>query len=162
MTASRRGWLPGHPVGWGVRSAVAGTVTILVGTFLPWLRSGTVWRNSYEVWESADRLGVISGGVERLLLVTWFLLGVLGGCVVLAFGLHRVRLAILLALPVATIAVTGAALAMAAPLPAGAGPTVTLLGGLVVCVGTGAELRSLRRERGEHVDQVGRGSGEDP
>jgi hypothetical protein len=38
--------------------ATAGGLLALVGTFLPWLRSGTRRRNSYEIFALVDRLGI--------------------------------------------------------------------------------------------------------
>jgi hypothetical protein len=40
----------------------AGAGTALVGTFLPWLRSGSVDRSSYEMLGSVERLGFAPGG----------------------------------------------------------------------------------------------------
>lgn len=37
--------------------ATVGAVVAAVGTFLPWLRSGTRRRNSYEIFSLVDRLG---------------------------------------------------------------------------------------------------------
>src|SRR4051794_1214893 len=38
--------------------ATAGGLLALVGTFLPWLRSGARLRNSYEIFALVDRLGI--------------------------------------------------------------------------------------------------------
>src|SRR3954452_10214644 len=46
--------------------ATAGGLVALVGTFLPWLRSGTRRRNSYEIFALVDRLGI-----SRSSLVGW-------------------------------------------------------------------------------------------
>jgi hypothetical protein len=38
--------------------ATAGGLLALIGTFLPWLRSGARLRNSYEIFALVDRLGI--------------------------------------------------------------------------------------------------------
>jgi len=43
-------------IGRGV--ATGGALLALVGTFLPWLRSGTRRRNSYEIFSLVERLGI--------------------------------------------------------------------------------------------------------
>src|SRR3954468_17060814 len=62
--------------------ATAGGVLALAGTFLPWLRSGTRRRNSYEIFALVDRLGIsessLVGWGVRLWPVVPLLL-VLGG-----------------------------------------------------------------------------------
>src|SRR4051812_31922194 len=58
--------------------ATAGALLALVGTFLPWLRSGTRRRNSYEIFALVDRLGIsessLVGWGVRLWPVVPFLL----------------------------------------------------------------------------------------
>ena len=48
---------------------IAGGAAI-IGTFLPWLRSGARWRTSYELLGLVDRLGVASGPGASL--VRWW------------------------------------------------------------------------------------------
>ena len=43
--------------------ATLGGIVALVGTFLPWLRSGTRDRNSYEIFSLVDRLGISQSSV---------------------------------------------------------------------------------------------------
>ena len=58
--------------------ATLGAVVAFVGTFLPWLRSGTRRRNSYDIFSLVDRLGFspssIIGWSVRLWPVVPFLL----------------------------------------------------------------------------------------
>src|SRR4051794_8768325 len=42
----------------GRGAATGGALLALVGTFLPWLRSGTRRRNSYEIFSLVERLGI--------------------------------------------------------------------------------------------------------
>src|SRR5262245_66012238 len=96
-TDPRLGWL-----------TVGGAGVVLVGTFLPWLRSGDVWRNSYEVWRSADRLGVVSGLPLQIVHVAWFLVLVATGLVLLAVALDRPAFARAVAVPLAFLAAVAA------------------------------------------------------
>lgn len=153
MTGEGRASGRHHHVWTGTGSAVVpvlvGTVLITAGTFLPWLRSGEVWRNSYEVWRSAERLGVVSGGIVGVVYVSWFLLPVAAGGLLLAIALHRPHLATALGAFVVVLPGLGAALAWRAPLPTGIGVTVTLLGSLLVAasmvLANRAQWRSRRR-----------------
>lgn len=52
-------------------AVTAGGVIALVGTFLPWLRSGTVERTSYEVFDLVDRVGFSPDGPVGWALRMW-------------------------------------------------------------------------------------------
>jgi hypothetical protein len=123
-------------------------VALVVGTFLPWLRSGAVWRNSYEVWQSADRLGVVEGRAAETLHVVWFLLPLGAAGLLVTVALDRPRPSAALALVMGALAVLGAAVALTAPLPTGTGPLVTLVGGgLLVAASLGTAVSLHRRPR---------------
>jgi hypothetical protein len=47
----------------GQVAATLGGLVALVGTFLPWLRSGTRDRSSYEIFSLVDRLGISQSSV---------------------------------------------------------------------------------------------------
>jgi len=51
--------------------ATVGAVVALVGTFLPWLRSGSRRRNSYEIFSLVDRLGFSSSSFVGWGLRVW-------------------------------------------------------------------------------------------
>ena len=53
----------------GAGAAVLGLAVIVLGTFLPWLRSGTVLRDSYESVGALRTL--VEGGVLTTLLTAW-------------------------------------------------------------------------------------------
>ena len=62
--------------------ATVGAAVALVGTFLPWLRSGTRQRNSYEIFSLVERLGISQSSVVGWGVRLWplcSLLLVLGG-----------------------------------------------------------------------------------
>ena len=51
--------------------ATAGAAVALVGTFLPWLRSGARRRNSYEIFSLVERLGFATSSVVGWGLRLW-------------------------------------------------------------------------------------------
>jgi hypothetical protein len=51
--------------------ATIGGLVALVGTFLPWLRSGTRDRSSYEIFSLVDRLGISQSSVVGWGLRLW-------------------------------------------------------------------------------------------
>lgn len=55
----------------GRAAAAIGALVALVGTFLPWLASGTVDRSSYELLDIVERLGFSPDGLVGLALTIW-------------------------------------------------------------------------------------------
>lgn len=124
VTASRRGAV--------LMLGVAGLLTTVVGTFLPWLRSGEVQRNSYASFGVLRRLIGFHGAAE-VLLHAWPLLGAVAAVVVVLAAFGLLRTAAVLALIVAAWAagVSGGALSRgsaAAIRVENLGPTVTIAG----------------------------------
>jgi hypothetical protein len=52
-------------------AVTAGAVAAVAGTFLPWLRSGTRRRNSYEIFSLIDRLGISKSSIVGWGLRLW-------------------------------------------------------------------------------------------
>ena len=52
-------------------AVTAGAAVAAVGTFLPWLRSGTRRRNSYEIFSLIDRLGISKSSIVGWGLRLW-------------------------------------------------------------------------------------------
>jgi hypothetical protein len=94
----------------GAVLGVIGLVTTVVGTFLPWLRSGTVTRTSYEVLALRGFAG-LDGVPGEVVRGAWVALTPLAVCCVVLWmaGFHRIGAC--LALVFGTIAGTVAALA---------------------------------------------------
>ncbi|GGP67375.1 hypothetical protein [Saccharothrix coeruleofusca] len=123
----------------GSALAAVGLVTAVVGAFLPWLRSGTVSRSSYQVLAFRGFAGLddTSGEVIRAIWVAVIPLAV---CSVLLWALHLHRIAAIFVLLFGTMTGTVAALAAVQGGNEGAlvgisliGP-VTTLGGAVLAV----------------------------
>ncbi len=126
--------------------STGGAVAVLVGTFLPWLRSGTRLRTSYEIFSLVERLGYSRSGmvgwglrmwpVLPLLLVgavtlTWFLRGSAGGIASLIVAVYA--------------GVVSAAVRSASPegiISVEYGATVSLIGAVVLAAG---HLLAIRR-----------------
>lgn len=125
----------------GARRAVwvAGVVVLVIGTFLPWLRSGRVQRNSYELAGVGVRRLQAADWVE-VLLRGWPFLGVLWAVAVVLLILGRDRAAGVLAavLGVVTVLIALGGLYLAVRLDSSllagtvVGPLVTAAGALVV------------------------------
>jgi hypothetical protein len=110
----------------------AGLAVAVIGTFLPWLRSGDVRRNSYASFGVLRRL-IGFHGVADVMIRGWPLLGAVSAAVVLVAvaGLHRTAGVLALATAAWALVVSSAALAhdpaagiRVDPL----GPAVTLTG----------------------------------
>lgn len=113
----------------------AGLLTTVLGTFLPWLRSGEVQRNSYASFGVLRRLIGFHGAAEMLVL-GWPLLGAASALIVVLAAVGLQRVAALLALLVAAwaAAVSGGALAR----EAAAGIRVERVGPIVTIAGAAA------------------------
>lgn len=128
-----------------------GAALALIGTFLPWLSSGTVRRSSYELFELVERLGFSPDGVVGWALRLWPLAPLLLVLAAVAQGLprpdRRVQLARLVLALLAIVYVGGTAAAVKLAPEGGLlrlrfGIWVTLLGAATMIAGL--SLRFLR------------------
>ena len=133
---------------------VIGATVMLVGTFLPWLRSGSVDRSSYDLIELVDRLGYASGGAMDLALTLWPIVPLLLVVSIIVAVTSRVPVAAVVALWTLTASYVGAtAIALvAAPgaslLQVRYGVWVSVAGTLLVLAATvGESLQVIRRDR---------------
>ncbi|ROP42341.1 hypothetical protein EDD40_7840 [Saccharothrix texasensis] len=94
----------------GAVLGVVGLVTAVTGFFLPWLRSGTVTRTSYEVLALRGFAG-LDGVPGEVVRGAWVALTPLAVCCVVLWAVRFHRIAAWLALVFGTIAGTVAALA---------------------------------------------------
>ncbi len=117
----------------------AGLVCIVVGTFLPWLHSGSHTRNSYGADGAARRLLGVHG-VGAVLLAIWpfVVLACAAALAAAVLGWRRIAagIGVLAAVAAAAGAVTMLNAGHSAVLqPANAGPIVTLVGSVTVLAG---------------------------
>ncbi|QTR03858.1 hypothetical protein J7S33_02165 [Saccharothrix algeriensis] len=124
---------------WGAAIGVVGLITTVAGTFLPWLRSGRVARDSYEVLALRGFAG-LDGTSGELVRACWVAITPAAVCCVVLWLLRLPRIASCAALPFGTISGTVAALAAVQGGNEGAmvgisltGPVVTL-GGAVLWI----------------------------
>lgn len=112
-----------------------GLTTAVVGMFLPWLRSGAVLRDSFELAGVIQTLGFLRGDALELLLYAWYgLIPAITLCIAAyALGARRVAatFALLSAIILGTIAGGARVEVDSAAGPVGItaiGPTVSLIG----------------------------------
>ncbi len=126
-----------------------GIVVLILGTFLPWLRSGRSERNSYETGGALRRLLGLHGVLDTA-VSAWPFAGLLCAAVVAVFALGLPRcaagLALLTALATGAVAVTAVLVdgnSFVRPLMLG--PSVTILGATIVVVAATLVLTPARR-----------------
>jgi hypothetical protein len=112
-------------------ATVAAGVAV-VGTFLPWVRSGTRRRNSYDVFAIVERLGYSASSAVGWCLKLWPLFPLLAVVAVTALWLRWIRTAAVIA---SLTAVAGGVVAIAVVragrsglVSAAYGPWVTIVG----------------------------------
>lgn len=115
-----------------------GLAMVTVGSFLPWLRSGQAVRNSYAALGVLRRLVGVPG-IEGALLAGWPVLALFCSAAAAIFAIGARRIAACAALVPAVFAGILAAAALGrsgtgAEQVAPVGPTVTLVGALLVIV----------------------------
>ncbi|HYU66325.1 MAG TPA: hypothetical protein VEK09_06195, partial [Jatrophihabitantaceae bacterium] len=130
MTSERSSTTLAYSVG------AAGLVGVLLGTFLPWLRSGDVLRNSYASFGVLNRL-IGFHGVSDLAVRVWPLIGLCCAGVVVAVVAASRRVAAVLALVTAGWSAAVASVVLLHHGDAGVsvvavGPAVTLIGDAAV------------------------------
>lgn len=128
----------------------AGAATTLIGTFLPWLRSGARGRSSYAIFELVDRLGFAPGGVVSASLRIWPVVPLLiVGAVVSVWvpprsSITRWTGSVAIAITVLWVGGTAVAVRLAQAdglLRIGPGPIVTIVGVVVLAAGGAVRFR---------------------
>ncbi len=127
-----------------VGTAVAGVVLLVVGTFLPWLESGTVSRTSYQA-AGALRSLVHPDGPAGIVLDAWPFVSAAGAVAVALLVLGQWLLGAVVTAIASLAAGTVAIATLAAPAggvirPSTTGPVVTLLGCAVAIIGSSGYL----------------------
>jgi len=133
-----------------------GLVLVIVGSFLPWVISGTVRRSSYAIVGVVDRLGVAGDGIVATLIAGWPFVGVLCMTPVIAaclrwwrtagvlgalIGLAAGTLSFGIVLVAAGRAGLGVRLDPIGPAVMAAGSILLIFGGCALAVGIGSPVR---------------------
>jgi hypothetical protein len=145
-----------------------GLFLVIVGSFLPWVISGTVRRSSYAIVGVVDRLGIAGDGILGILVASWPFVGVLCMTPVIAGCLRRWRTAGLLGVLVGlaagvfsfgiVILTAGASgfsvrLDPIGPAVMAAGSILLLCGGFALAIGIGSPIRRRRGGNGANVQR---------
>jgi len=114
----------------------AGLVCVVVGTFLPWLYSGSRSRNSYATGGALRRVFDV-GGVADALLAAWPFVALACAAAIAALIVGLPRVAAIVGLVAVAAAIAGSIAMLTADgnglvRPANTGPIVTLVGALAV------------------------------
>lgn len=140
----------------------AGLAVIVLGSFLPWSRSGNVPRNSYESAGLADHFALVDSDFLAVTLRAWIAIPALGALCVALLVVRLDRTAGALSLIVSTLAGTPAGiLAVQASDPAGlvgiapAGPITSLAGSIIALIGALGILVVAGRTRGPANGRAG-------
>ena len=120
--------------------ATVGGLVALVGTFLPWLRSGNRRRNSYEIFSLIDRLGFSPSSVVGWGLRLWPIVPLLLAAAVTLLWFPRGWLtgfAVVVAV-ICTGSVSAAVRSASSSslIAVQVGPTVTLVGAVILAAGS--------------------------
>jgi hypothetical protein len=134
---------PPTPVGiGGAALTAAGLVVAAVGTFLPWVRSGAVLRDSYQSISVIRTIKVLDGSPLELVLDAWTMIipAITISVVVYALGFHRwaATISIVLAIICGTIAGVATVVSGGEEVRLGIasiGPMTTLIGAVLAVVG---------------------------
>jgi hypothetical protein len=142
----------------GAALTAAGLVTVAVGTFLPWVRSGSVLRDSYESISLIRTIRVLDGSPLALIIDAWTFLIPISTLCLIAYGVGFRRSAATIAVIVAIISGT---IAGAATVISGGeeiqlgissiGPTTTLVGAVLTLGGVVGVFAGRRGRATEHA-----------
>ncbi|WP_439656462.1 hypothetical protein ACSHWB_29085 [Lentzea sp. HUAS TT2] len=135
----------------GAAIAAVGLVTTIAGTFLPWLKSGSTTRDSYEVLSLRDLAG-LDGVAGTVVTSVWVGLTPLAMIAIALYVVRFPRFAACVAVLFGTIGGTVALVATVQGDNKGAlvgisiaGPVTTLAGAVLTIVGAITVLTSTRR-----------------
>ncbi len=135
-----------------------GLTTVAVGTFLPWVRSGSVLRDSYQSIAVLRTIKVVDGSPLSLVLDAWTLLiPVITVCIVVyALGFRRSAATVSGVVAIISGTVAGAATVVSGGEEirlgiASAGPVTTTVGAVLALVGVAGIFAGRRRRATENA-----------
>lgn len=125
----------------GAALAGIGLVLIAVGTFLPWVRSGTVLRDSYESLSVIRHIELLDSPLQTVLDSWMFVVPAVTVCIAAyALGFRRVAATLSTILAIICGTISGIATVVSGGEEvrlgiAGIGPTTTLIGAVLTVIG---------------------------
>ena len=131
-----------------------GLALVVVGSFLPWFRSGRRARSSYELFDLVDRLDLLSDGMARVAIAGWLLVPLAAAGAAAALLLGRSTLGAVISI---VVGLYTAVLASVVRSTAGrweVGTAMATIGGIVATVGGLVLLASTRRPRTQQADST--------
>ena len=145
----------------GLALGCGGLALLIAGSFLPWVQSGSVLRNSYEISAIADRFAVLGAGAAGTVLALWPLFGPVCFVPVItallrwwrATGILAVVIGLGVAILAAAILLAGRGRTVAGISLISTGPGIMLAGALllilsgVLLLGSSVSVRARRRSR---------------
>jgi hypothetical protein len=117
---------------------VVGLGAALVGTFLPWVRSGQRRRSSYGLLSLIDRLGFAPGGVAAGAIKAWVVVPILVAATIAALVAGRPAIAGMAAVLTGAYVAALALAVSSAPLPIESGVPIAAVGGCAALLGGAA------------------------
>jgi hypothetical protein len=116
-------------------ASVLGVLIVVIGSLLPWVRTGERTRSSYELAALADRLGVLPSGAATVAVRGWVLVPLLAAATVAALALGRTTIGGFLALVTGLYAVVLAWLVETSRLKTDVGGPMSIAGGIIAILG---------------------------
>jgi hypothetical protein len=112
-----------------------GVVLVLVGAFLPWVRTGRRRRSSFDLVGVADRLGIVPSGVATVAARGWVIVPLLGAVALAALVVGSLRVAAVASVLTGAYALVLAWFVVSSPLGTARGLTTSTVGGIMAVSG---------------------------
>lgn len=125
-------------------ATVAGAGLCALSAALPWVTTGSRTRNAFSLMRALDSAGLVAGGAARGLVVAVALLPVVAAGCWVAASLHRRRLLATLGGAAGAVALIGGVVVLRAPVGAGVGVYLALMG---AALSFGGAVALMRQER---------------
>jgi uncharacterized membrane protein YeaQ/YmgE (transglycosylase-associated protein family) len=129
-----------------------GLTLVVVGSFLPWFRSGRRARSSYELFDLVDRLDLLSDDMARVAIAGWLLVPLAAAGAAAALLLGRSTVGAVMSIVVGLYTAVLASVVRSTAGRSEVGTAMATIGGIVATVGGVVLLASTRRPRAQQAD----------
>jgi hypothetical protein len=130
-----------------------GLAMVLVGSFLPWYRSGRRARSSYLLFDIVERLDLLPGALSRLALAGWLFVPLAAAGAVAAVLLGKLHAGAVVAVGVGLYTAVLAFVVSSSTGAWEAGTAVAACGGIVAMLGGFALLAALRQPPSQQAER---------